>query len=335
MIKILPILFVILVLLLIGNFYYEKTTLTSKSFTIGVSFSPDRARNLSLDWKITYLNILDNLKVRNLRLGSYWSTLQPSPEQYYFDDLDYQINQAQKYNTQVLLVLGAKQPGWPECYAPAWAKSLTLTQRQQKSLDFIQTVVERYRANSSIKAWQVENEPLFAFGAVFSFGYQCDSQDGNFLKQEIALVKKLDPTRPVVVTDSGELSTWVGAMQASDIFGTTMYRTVHNPIFGYSTYPLSPSFYTLRSNLIRNLFARNNQKTIITELQAEPWFSEPSNQVPVNTQADIFSAQNLTENVDYAKKTGFDEVYLWGVEWWYYMAKNGHPEYLNLAKKLF
>jgi len=28
-------------------------------------------------------------------------------------------------------------------------------------------------------------------------------------------------------------------------------------------------------------------------------------------------------------KTNFDEQYLWGVEWWYYLREKGHPEIWN------
>jgi hypothetical protein len=29
--------------------------------------------------------------------------------------------------------------------------------------------------------------------------------------------------------------------------------------------------------------------------------------------------KTILTNMDFAKKSGFSEVYLWGVEWWYYM----------------
>jgi len=41
------------------------------------------------------------------------------------------------------------------------------------------------------------------------------------------------------------------------------------------------------------------------------------------------------EIIDFAKKTGFDEQYLWGAEWWYWMKTQGNDEYWNHAKELF
>ena len=32
----------------------------------------------------------------------------------------------------------------------------------------------------------------------------------------------------------------------------------------------------------------------------------------------------FAENVAYAKKVGFQDNYLWGVEWWYWMAKKNN-----------
>jgi hypothetical protein len=52
-------------------------------------------------------------------------------------------------------------------------------------------------------------------------------------------------------------------------------------------------------------------------------------------RAKIFSARDFKKYVNFAQKTGFDEVYLWGVEWWYFMKEKGYPEYLEYAKNLF
>lgn len=306
-----------------------QTIPPAQNIKIGVTFSPNQAENLGLDWKTTYLDILDNLKIRNLRLTSHWTSLEPADGKFFFDDLDYQLNEAHKRNANIILVVGVKQPGWPECYIPGWAKNLTLASRKQKTLDFIRGVVERYRDNPAIRMWQVENEPLFNYGA------NCDPADAEFLKKEVKLVKNLDPIRPVLITDSGELSLWIVAMQQGDIFGTTMYRTVNNPLLGNFTYPLSPALYNLHSRIIRNIFAKQNQKTIITELQAEPWFSKALTQVSIDKQVKTFPVQELAKNVEFAKATGFDEMYLWGAEWWYFMNKFGYPEYLEYAKTLF
>ena len=136
------------------------------------------------------------------------------------------------------------------------------------------------------------------------------------------------------MTDSGELSFWISSMQLSDIFGTTLYRQVHNKYLGHITYPSPPYTYYLKSSLIKNIFARHQERIIIAELQAEPWLAD-GNLLPPQEQVKLFTMGNFKSYVDFARKTGFDEAYLWGVEWWYYMAANGYLQYLDYAKTLF
>lgn len=296
----------------------------------GVTFSQIAAEHLGLDWKAVYKDILDDLKVKNIRLPSYWNLIEETEGEYYFTDTDFLLNEASKKGAKVIMVVGIKQPRWPECHLPEWAEKLSREDRQKKALELITKIIERYKNNPAIVAWQVENEPLLYF-----FADHCGKPDLNFLKQEVFLVRSLD-SRPVIISESGELSFWDKQMQLSDIFGTTLYRTVWNPVFGFTTHPMPPGFYSLRSNFFRKIFAPGNLKTIIVELQAEPWLpsNNPSN-TPVTDQIKIFPLSKMKGNIDFANKTGFDEIYLWGVEWWYFMKEKGHPQYWDFARQLF
>lgn len=317
-------------ILYIGNIYYEKINPTTSSIQYGVTFSNTYTKFLGLDWKETYLDILTNLQVKNLRIPAYWEVVEPQENKYIFPDIDFMLDNAAKNNARVILVLGLKQPRWPECHMPEWAKELSVKERQEKVFDFIEKVVVRYKDHPAISAWQVENEPLLSFGSRL-----CDTPDRIFLRNEVKLVKQLDSKHPIILTDSGELRLWVTPMQLGDIMGTTLYRSVYNEIFGYFYYPLPPAFYSFKSNLIRKVFAPNNRKTIIVELQTEPWSPSGVPSFPIEEQLKVFSLEDFKNNVSFAQKTGFEGIYLWGVEWWYYMAKHNHPEYLETAKELF
>lgn len=314
-------LLILMLLALAGNVIFEKFYPYPRQIKYGVTFSPRYARYLKLDWQKTYLMALDDLQIRHFRIPGYWDILEQNKGKYDFTETDYVLNEASKRGAKIVLVLGMRQPRWPECHIPSWAKGLTLEERRQQVLQFIQQVVERYKNHPVIEAWQVENEPFLQF-----FGEGCDPADANFLQVEVNLVKNLS-SKPVIVTDSGELGLWNVPMQLSDVFGTTLYRDVYNPVMGYFTYPVLPYFYNLHSQIIKKIFAPNNKKTIVIELQAEPWFGsgEPSQ----------LSVSKMQYYVKFAQQTGFDEIYLWGVEWWYYMAAKGHPEYLNYAKTLY
>ena len=44
----------------------------------------------------------------------------------------------------------------------------------------------------------------------------------------------------------------------------------------------------------------------------------------------------LVTNVDYAKRLGTPEIYLWGAEWWYWLKeKKDHPAVWDAARTLF
>lgn len=311
----------LLIIILLANFILQRIYSTNNQIKYGVSFSPNYAKYLGLDYQKIYIQILDDLKVRNLRLPTFWDTIQKDPQKEDFSELDFMLSEAGKREVKVISVLGIRQPRWPECHVPSWAKDLSLEQRQQKALEFIGKVVERYIDNSSIVAWQVENEPFISW-----FGENCDPLDKNFLQKEVELVRKLDNSRPVVITDSGEWSLWREAMKSSDILGISLYRKAHNPYFGYMTYPIPAFFYPLKSG---------NKKTIIAELQAEPWTQKAIPDTPLEQQIKLFTLQDLQDTIKYAQKTGFDEAYLWGVEWWFWMAQKGYPQYLDFAKTLF
>jgi hypothetical protein len=52
-------------------------------------------------------------------------------------------------------------------------------------------------------------------------------------------------------------------------------------------------------------------------------------------QTKKFTTSTLVSNFKYALKTGFDEIYFWGAEWWYYRKVNGDDSFWNISKKIF
>lgn len=57
--------------------------------------------------------------------------------------------------------------------------------------------------------------------------------------------------------------------------------------------------------------------------------------IPIEEQIKVFTTRDLKDNVRYSHKTGFSKSFLWGVEWWYYLARHGHTEYLETAKLIY
>lgn len=311
----------------------------------GVTFSQKFSEELSGPpaggWKQNYLAVLDDLRVKDLRLIAYWDKIEPAENIYDFNDLDWQIAEAEKRGAQIVLVVGRKSPRWPECHIPSWARGGTSdvgglppagragqtsdVEERAKLLNYLKTTIEHYRDNPAIWAWQVENEPLFPFG-------ECGITPPSLLSQEIKLVKSLSD-KPVVLTDSGELGfAWPYLAAKSDIFGTTLYRYVTHKWFGDIRYGLIPaSYFRLKAGWAK-LWGKDY---LISELQAEPWAEESLKNIPVERQTQKMNPEIFNEIIEYTKRSGFPKAYLWGAEWWYWMKeKHGRPEMWEAARTL-
>ncbi|MFA5124870.1 MAG: hypothetical protein WC473_03580 [Patescibacteria group bacterium] len=320
--------FLALVSAIAGSYFFD---FSRTRMEWGVTFSSVYAQTeLGLDWQAAYLAILDDLQVDNIRLSAYWNQIEAVNGRYDFKDLDWQINEASKRQVKIVLAVGRRLPRWPECHDPEWLKDLKAIDAEEAQLKFVQAVVNRYKDNQQIKYFQVENEPFLS-----TFGI-CPPPNRLLLKEEVAQVKKLT-AKPILVTDSGELSTWWSISHVGgEILGTTLYRVVYNPQVGYFRWFTPPAFYWLRVQLIKILTPI--QKVIVAELQAESWH-KPNINLAQMSLADhnlSLSLNQLKENIAFTRRAGFDEAYLWGAEWWYYMktGKN-YPEYWNEAKKLW
>ncbi len=292
----------------------------------GTAFSKPFAIEMGLDWKETYLAILDGLKPQSLRLPIYWQDVEPEIDNFKFEDYDWMISEAQKRNVKLVLVIGRKLPRWPECYLPDWAVTLGNGNQQALILNLIEKITERYKNIPNLDLWQVENEPFLNFGKCPLFG-------ADFLDKEILLVHSLDSQHKVMVTDSGELSLWLNAAKRADIFGTTMYRIVYKEPFGYIKYPLPPRFFWLKANIVHWFYP--DKPIIVSELQAEPWGPKLLYETSLEEQAKSMNIDQFHANIEYAKQVGFPEVYLWGAEWWYWMkTKHNDGRFWEAAKEL-
>lgn len=314
---------VIAILLAYFNFPIKKG---SEKVELGVTFSSRYAQDIKVDWQANFIALLDDLSVRKIRIPVYWDLVEKEKGQYDFSQIDWQLKEAGKRQAEIILVIGQKVPRWPECAIPSWAQKDDQI-RKASLLKFINVAVKRYKNEPAVKFWQIENEPFLKFGI-------CPPLDVQLLDTEIELVHLLDPGRKIIVTDSGELSLWISAAKRADVFGTTMYRTIWKKEIGYFTYPIGPRFFHFKKWLA-HLFS-GQEKFIVIELQTEPWISGFTTQRPLEEQFQSMNAAQLKENVEFAKKVGFPEVYLWGVEWWYWLkVEKNIPDLWNQAKELW
>lgn len=317
--------FLIFFILIFLYFFVGKSQKAEYIFW-GVNFSQKHAVDLGLDWKEAYSAILEDLGVKKIKLAVHWDLIQPYPNEFHFEDLDWQIEKAKENDAKMILLLGIKTSRWPECHIPDWAKSKNQKDQQKEILKMLEEIIVRYKDNSAVERWQIENEPFFAFG-------ECEWVDEEFLKKEIELVKSLDE-RPVIISDSGEGSFWFKAAKFGDIVGTTMYKKVWmSQLKTYITYPFPPIFYKRKADIINKVF---NKEVICIELQAEPWGPELLYNSSLEEQEKTMNPVRFEKNIEFAANTGFKEFYLWGSEWWYWMkTKQINDDIWQIAKKLF
>ncbi|HEX9608700.1 MAG TPA: cellulase family glycosylhydrolase [Candidatus Paceibacterota bacterium] len=297
--------------------------------TYGMSFNALYANELGLNQREVYDAILDDLGVKHLRLAAHWTMIEPQNDVFDFRELDYQIKEAKLHNADVILAVGRRLPRWPECHVPLWAQSLPWEEQKEEIQEQIRTVVERYKGEEHIIYWQIENEP---FLTVFAKEH-CGELDREFLEEEIALVKEIDPERPVLVTDSGNLGTWKDAYRLGDAFGTSVYVYFWNPNVGPFKSILPASFYRAKLNLVRLLFGE--KPAFLIELSAEPWLLQPVVATSLATQLGRMDIKKFEDTIAFARDTRFERQYLWGAEWWYWLTFQGYDAFWERGKELF
>jgi len=312
--------------------YLYLTPAYNENVSYGLNFSNKYASELDLDWKNTFQNILNEIPTKKFRLAVYWDEVQKNPDTFDFSNIKYQLNELEKYpDSEVILVIGRKVIRYPECHEPSWWKEIRdESEKREKILQLITKTVEELKYYRSIKYWQVENEVFFPFG-------ECTPiQDvEELLKDEIKIVRNLDPNRKIIIQDSGEGGFWIPSMRLGDYLGISIYRKVWFDFFGTFTYnsfpvkyPLGSSFYKMKAFVLGIPF----EKIKATEVQAEPW-GPVRNYLLRNDEVDAtMSPQDFSRIFQITKESGFKEFHLWGVEWWYHM-KNKHNQsfYWNTA----
>lgn len=278
----------------------------------GISFNQNHATSLGLEWKDVYREMLEDMQPQHVRVAAMWSEVEAEKGEYDFSDIDWMMNMAAKHDAKVVLVVGQKAPRWPECHVPEWIHSYEAPDAKTHLLDYVKETVLRYKKHPALELWQVENEAFIRF----EFG-ECEGFDRDAVYEEIDLVRELDQTRKIVMTDSGELASWRRPSKLGDILGTTMYRIVRTPggsIFSYDWLPAG--FYRLKARF----WDKPESEFFVSELQAEPWFTDSN---PLDTSIEemeeTMNPKRLEKHLDYASRVGASRVYLWGVEWWYYM----------------
>jgi hypothetical protein len=326
---------------------------------LGISFRPLQAAALGLNPRQVLTELLD-YPFPLLRLAAYWNELEPSAGRLAADELDDQIGAAASAGKKVILCVGAvKAFGYPEFFVPAHHLPAPLPegrligpQSHPDLLDaaaaFVSSIVERYRDESAIIAWQVEHEPVDPLGMEHSWRLSA-----AFVQREVAAVRAADPSRPVILTgflptsipvrlqqrwrtrDQGDSLAVAGEL--ADIVGLNIYPRHALVRLGPRTAYLagSNSPWQLRASArIGAEIANSGRRLMVTEGQAEPW--ETVTTPPSLPGRGMFSClpDHVIANYNCARQLGSGVAgglwaYLfWGAEYWLKRRDQGDGTYL-------
>jgi hypothetical protein len=305
-------------------------TESSKPLQLGVSFIPDYAESLGLNPQAT-MTALTSIGIKQFRLVSYWSDLEPAPGQFDFSQLDWEFQTAQAAHAKVILTLGLRQPRWPECHMPMWAENEPVSVWQPQLEQLMQAVVERYKNSPSLESYQLENE-YFLQG----FG-DCTNFSRSRLVSEYNLIKKTDPNHPIIVGRSNNALGIPLNTPRPDEFSISIYRRVWDAAYThrYIEYPFPAWYFGFLAGL-QKIFDHTDM--MIGELQAEAWppHGQTIPQTSLAEQNKSFNADRFKAVVSYGKATGMRSIDLWGAEYWYYRKEILHdPSLWNVAQQEF
>lgn len=115
---------------------------------LGFTFRSAEAESVGLDPKFAMEEVL-KMGFDQVRIAMYPN----QPIEQMVKEVKWQVELAEKYNTDVILVLGRKAPGWPEEYLPRDAHDETLEKTK--------AVLEAVGHHEQVKVIQVSNEPLY------------------------------------------------------------------------------------------------------------------------------------------------------------------------------
>lgn len=304
----------------------------------------DRTRPDRPAWCAATLGrLLDATGAKRIRLSVEWSQVEPAEAVYDFRLIDALLAEADRHGATVLLGVGVKAQRHPEFYIPDWvsrAADLRLNEvisddwfLHDRALTMVFAVVAHTASSPAIDAWSADNEPYIA-----SSRSEAWTLSRDFVREEVVTIKAADPKRrPVSINHAQHFvfdRRWQDALADSDALAASLYPFRNYEVFGYEFVvpileigALAPNY----ADQARKAHAQGKPYWI-TEMQAEPWHDGDMRLLSPRNPSPNLTHANFARNIDYARKSGADRVYLWGAEWWLYEADRfGDRSWLDQA----
>lgn len=305
---------------------------------LGASFSHPHLKSLNLD-PLKALAEFKTLKLTWIRLGCYWSEIEKEKGKYDFGEIDKLVKFCNKEKINIVLTVGMKAPRYPEYYIPDWllnkikVENEVLTKKDKDllnhTLSYLERTVNHFKKFPSIKAWQVENEPLDPSGP------NRWKINLDFLEAETNLVRKLDTKRNIVINlwgnELSKRSLYNDAIRIADFVGLDLYLREPGQDFKRTRTYIGPDDTKAKIISITEKFKSQGKQVWITELQTEPW--EPGEIVTKKKNPPSFLPKHFDKNLSYVIDLKPEVTLLWGFEYWYWRKMNGDLRYWTKVKK--
>lgn len=331
----------------------------ARSTLLGISFRPPQVTSLGLDMHDTLQTLLA-YPFQLLRLGAYWKCIEPEPGLFRTDELDWQIDAAEQAGKQIILCVGPlKTFSYPEFFVPEHYLSQPFPEQRRvkpsvypslliAATAFITRLVERYKDRQAIVAWQLEHEAVDPLGVEHSWRL-----DTSFVAQELAALKKADPSRPVMLNgflptsslvrvtqwwrtrDQGDSLTV--AQRLADIVGIDYYPRHALTMLGSKTLYLDGSqrpWQHRKWKQICQQVRERGQRLMVAEGQAEPWETVTTPPNPAGSGMYSCLPEQLIMNyntcIRWSQREAPLHAYLfWGAEYWVLRQQCGDSSYLG------
>ena len=332
---------------------------------LGISFRPPQADALGLDARTTLRTLL-TYPFQIIRLGAYWNRIEPAAGRFCPDELDWQVDAAERAGKQIILCVGAvKTFGYPEFFVPTHhlqnplreghlVEPATHQSLLAAATVFVGRIVERYRDRKAIIAWQVEHEAVDPLGIEHSWRLSA-----AFVREEVAAVRAADPTRPVMMNgflptslpvrlpqwwrtrDQGDALSV--AQRLADIVGIGYYPRHALVSIGARTVYLDGGRSPWQQRRQKRLCAwahAHGRLLMISEGQAEPW--ETTTTPPNPPAQGMYSCmpEQVIENYNQCMRWGGQgacQLYaylFWGAEYWMLRQQGGDAGYIGAFTRI-
>ena len=335
-----------------------------RSTLLGMSFRTPQVAVLGLDARTTLQTLL-TYPFQLIRLGAYWNRMEPEPGTFYTDELDRQIDAAEQAGKLIILCVGPlKTFSYPEFFVPAhhlrlpFPEHILVKPSAYPSLltaatEFIARLVERYKHRKGIVAWQLEHEAVDPLGVEHSWRLDVD-----FVEKEVEALRKVDPTRPIMMNGflptslPVRLSQWwhthdqgdslAVAQRLADIVGIDYYPRHALLAVGPKTLYLDGSKSPWQQPIRKHLFAwtsAHGQKLMVAEGQAEPWETVTTPPNPDGQGMYSCLPERIITNYNTCMRWPQQEASLyaylfWGAEYWMLRKQCADSSYLQAFARI-